>query len=59
MKEPPLKQLENEFDFFVQQISKSPREAAQLQEGLNQLRDLYQPANIQEEYYLEQIAEGQ
>ena len=34
-------------------------EPERFQQTLNQLRELYQPANVQEEYYLTQIAEGQ
>jgi len=55
---PPPK--ENEYEKFVQQIAALRlRESEPFQQKLNQLRELYQPANAQEEYYLTQIAEGQ
>jgi hypothetical protein len=48
---PPPK--ENEYEKFVQQIAALRlRESEPFQQELNQLRELYQPANAQEEYYL-------
>ena len=50
----------NEFEIFVQQISAVMMcEPERFQQHLNQLRDLYQPANVQEEFYLTQLAQSQ
>ena len=50
----------NEYEIFVQQISAAMMcEPERFQQKLNQLRELYQPANVQEEFYLTQLAESQ
>ena len=55
---PPPKH--NEYEEFVQQIASFMLcEPVLFQQKLDKLRELYQPANVQEEYYLTQIAEGQ
>src|SRR5450755_3924908 len=55
---PPPKR--SEYEEFVQQIAVFMLcEPEMFQQKLEKLPELYQPANVQEEYYLTQIAEGQ
>lgn len=56
--QPPL--AKSKFDLFVlKTASVLMSEPEKLQSSLDRLRDLYHPANIQEEYWLDQIAECQ